>query len=367
MKAIQKNNGLSSVQWQAVFDGVKEYISLIDTDYRIITINKATEVFLQKTASEVTGLHCWEVFHNDGHPQINCPACKICPVHERTELVFQEGSHWFNVSLDPYYDSQGLQAGILHIIRDITAQKQSEIALKEKQLELQKSNESKESLFSIIAHDLRGPFHALLNISKILSTEGEDLTKEEHVRFSETLHFEIEQVYKLLEDLLLWGNIKKGATIMVPEQNDIKATILTCINVERPVADAKGIQFDTRDVNSLLAEYDDNMISCVIRNLLHNAIKFTPRGGKITVSSTIEEFYLQICVKDSGIGVSEQKIKSIETTLLNESTVGTENEKGRGLGLKLVYEFIKLHHGSISIKSEPNKGSIFVVRLPIEQ
>ncbi|MBI2417802.1 MAG: PAS domain-containing sensor histidine kinase [Ignavibacteriales bacterium] len=342
MKTIQKSSGLSSVQWQAVFDGVKEYICLIDTDYRIITINRATEIFLQKTASEVTGLHCWEVFHNDGHPRINCPACKMCPVHERTEMVFQEGSHWFNVSLDPYYDNQGLQAGILHIIRDITALKLSEIALKEKQLELQKSNESKESLFSIIAHDLRGPFHALLNISKILSTEDEDLTKEEHVRFSETLHFEIEQVYKLLEDLLLWGNIKKGATVMDPEQNDIKATILTCINVERPVADSKGIQFDTRDVNSLLAE-------------------------KITLSSNIVESFLQIRVQDSGIGVSGDKLKSIETTLLNESTDGTENEKGRGLGLKLVCEFIKLHHGNISIQSEPNKGSIFVVTLPVEQ
>lgn len=363
-----KNDGrLSPYHWQIVFDGVRELVCLLDPDFRVITINKATEDFLNKSASEVVGMRCWELFHGDCSPHLHCPACKLQPIHKRTELDFPEGDRWLKVTLDPFYNSSGVQAGILHIIRDITEQKQLENSLAVKAQELQKENTAKDNFLSVLAHDLRSPFHVLINLSNILFEDEQLMEEHERLKYSRMLNIEIKRVYGLLEDLLLWSNIKRGNSVLDIKQNDIKESILNCIYTLNRFANEKEIALIHPDTGTILAEYDENMLSSAIRNIVSNAIKFTPRGGSVQVSAAKEDQKLLISIADSGVGMSPEQVALFNSSGHLPTTSGTENEKGSGLGLKLSFEFVRQHNGTIKISSSPNSGTVFVITIPLQQ
>ena len=238
-----------------------------------------------------------------------------------------------------------------------------ELARSEK--ELKKLNQSKDKFFSIIAHDLRNPFQGFLGLSRDLTQNYEVLSAEDIRDLSIMLHDSANHIYKLLENLLHWSRVQRGQIRLNPEYVSIINLVELNLNLAAINARRKSITLKNRCKESDLVFTDINSINTVLRNLITNAIKFTPDNGTVEVG-TLENNNerLSIYVKDNGVGMPEDKIDDLFRLDKVSSTKGTAEEDGSGLGLILCHDLIKLNCGTISIQSEENKGTTFTIELP---
>ncbi|MDP3581185.1 MAG: HAMP domain-containing sensor histidine kinase, partial [Ignavibacteria bacterium] len=230
--------------------------------------------------------------------------------------------------------------------------------------ELHHLNATKDKFFSIIAHDLRSPFQGLLGIANILESLDGELTREERKNFVSRLSIALKRQYDFLEELLLWGKIQRDSIDFEPELCNLTEIAERNGEILSGNIYKKKINFKIDGPAEVNARCDENLISTVIRNLISNAIKYTPTGGKVTVA--VQDMNDNVIVKviDTGIGFSEERKKQLFFIESNSSTRGTENEPGTGLGLILCQEIMAKHLGSISVISEEGKGSTFSIQLP---
>lgn len=257
-------------------------------------------------------------------------------------------------------DKDGNIIGTFGISRDITKNKLAEEEIKLKNELLQIINSEKDKFFSILAHDLRGPLSAFIAATEIITEEIQTMRIEEIKEITLSMKTSATNIYSLLENLLEWSRLRRGVMDFIPEKIKLKKKIEECIEILSESARKKGIEIliSIREVIDVLA--DRHMFDTIIRNLMSNAIKFTPVGGKVTITAGyIEDHIVEIKISDSGIGMPpELKDKLF---LLNEKTSrkGTEGESSTGLGLLLCKEFIEKHNGKIWVESEVGKGSTF--------
>jgi|WetSurMetagenome_2_1015567.scaffolds.fasta_scaffold07924_3 signal transduction histidine kinase len=240
----------------------------------------------------------------------------------------------------------------------------SRIALQNKQLS--DTIQVKNRIFSVIAHDLRSP---VVNILYMLNLLKEKEYKEKYDTFVNSGIQYSQLVISLLENMLVWGRGQEEKIKFSPEKRDIADIILTNLSIFKETADKKDISVNFTQVGSTIAFFDKDLFDIVFRNLLSNAVKYTPRGGRISIllkdkTMTGEGLMIKIC--DNGVGIPEEKQKDIFIADEVESTPGTENEKGTGLGLKLCYELIKINNGSIDVESKVGEGSCFRITLPVK-
>jgi signal transduction histidine kinase len=239
--------------------------------------------------------------------------------------------------------------------------------LRESELKLKELNESKDKFFSIIAHDLRSPFSAVLGYSEILANEALSLPVEEIVEFSSYIFKQSKAILDLLDNLLIWSRIQTGRMEYNPEFLSINECIQQVIQINHTVAAKKEIELLFQCENHYYIFADKNMILTVLRNLISNAMKFTQPKGIISIKCSVNKSFLQVSVIDSGIGISEINIQKLFRIDTQYSTLGTDQEKGTGLGLLLCKEFVEKHGGKIWVESEIGKGSKFTFSLPISQ
>ncbi len=236
--------------------------------------------------------------------------------------------------------------------------------------ELNVSNNTKDKFFSIIAHDLKSPFNSIINFSKLLSENFDKFDVQKQKKFINFINESSQNTFELLENLLLWSRSQQGVIKFNPEKTDLKALLSEIMLNIQEQANNKDIQIlDTVSENKIILA-DKNMLSTVFRNLITNAIKFTSRNGKITISAKEvrgdnNQAFLNISVKDTGIGIAKEKQSKIFEITENTSTQGTENEAGTGLGLIICKEFIETHGGKIWVESKPGEGSCFNFSLPV--
>ena len=249
--------------------------------------------------------------------------------------------------------------------------KKTEELLKQQNIELQESNATKDKFFSIIAHDLRSPFNAMLTFSDLLLKEncGEN-RQEEQKELIGIINTTLKSTYKLLENLLLWSHSQKGSIEYHPEKINLYQLTSDVIKLLENNADMKSIKIDNQIPKHMVIHADANVFSIILRNLLSNSIKFTPKGGEIIIgktSSNNNSRYTEIYVRDNGVGISDETLKDLFRLDKNTSQYGTENEKGSGLGLVLCKEMMELHNGNIKVESQLEKGSKFILSLPLNQ
>ncbi len=232
------------------------------------------------------------------------------------------------------------------------------------ELELKELNASKDKFFSIIAHDLRGPFNTLLGFSEYLASEIGKISEDELKLISVNLLKTSKSTYNLLENLLQWSKIKTGRFHFNPENFQVKNIIHKLVDLYSANAANKNITLTSHisDDSTVLA--DINMVETILRNLISNAIKFTRTGGFINLISSKEDKFIKISVEDNGVGISEFMQEHIFQIDQNISTKGTQNEDGSGLGLILCKEFVEINKGKLIVKSELGKGSTFSFYLP---
>lgn len=230
--------------------------------------------------------------------------------------------------------------------------------------ELERSNKAKDKFFSILAHDLKGPVVSIKQAITMVHNHFDSFTSEEIKQYLDKLKNSSERANNLLVNLLDWSLSQKGLISFSPEENDIVDMLEQNIQLKKGIAEQKGIALVWEKPEPLLISCDFGMVNTVIRNLISNALKFTPSNGSIHIDLEHDEEKVKVKVKDSGVGMSKQKVESLFLIDQAQSEKGTEGESGTGLGLILCREFIEMHDGKIGVESEIDQGSEFWFELP---
>jgi PAS domain S-box-containing protein len=258
----------------------------------------------------------------------------------------------------------GDETTFIGMIRDISERKLAEARLADFNEELKELNATKDKFFSIIAHDLKNPFNLLLGFSRMLIEEIEHLKFNEALEISRRINSVSSSTYSLLENLLTWSQVQTRNIHYQKEAFILGELLAPELKLLSALAAQKNISLVNNIRNSMEMNADKNMIGTVIRNLVNNAIKFTRKGGIITLTSLEGDHEITICVSDTGTGMSKVEVSKLFNVSKGFSKTGTAMEKGTGLGLILCKEFIALHGGTIVVESEPDKGSRFSFTLP---
>jgi signal transduction histidine kinase len=230
--------------------------------------------------------------------------------------------------------------------------------------ELRLLNTSKNKFFSIIAHDLKNPLHTILGYSYLLNKDYERFNEAERRKFAFDIHQSTNSIFRLLQNLLEWSRSQTGRLNFSPVVVEYQRILDNSLSVLRSLADQKNIEIKTGNDPELRIFADPQMIETVLRNLINNAIKFTPEGGQIEVSAQEIDSQILISVSDTGIGITEEETQNLFRIDSKVKRKGTNNEDGSGLGLILCHEFVNKHNGQIWVESIPGKGSEFIFSIP---
>jgi PAS domain S-box-containing protein len=250
-------------------------------------------------------------------------------------------------------------------MRDVTARKFQENALKALNSELTASNEQKNKLLSIIGHDLRNPISGSLELLEMTLADLYLISVDEiHLHLS-MIKQELSNANELLDRLLIWAKSQFNAIGFHPvEIKDISALIKRSVQNVLPMANKKSIQISQHIEPALGIYADKEMLETIVRNLLSNAIKFSHMGGEITINVLKKGSDMLFSIADNGIGVPPEKVLELLNSKSNYTTYGTNGEKGTGLGLNLVVDFVLRHEGQIWVNSDIGVGSVFYFTIP---
>jgi signal transduction histidine kinase len=242
---------------------------------------------------------------------------------------------------------------------------EKEILVKNEMLQI--INAEKDKFFSILAHDLRGPLSAFVAATQILTEEIQTMGVDEIRDISISMKSSASSIYDLLENLLEWSRIQRGVMDFIPEKFNLLKEIGQCTNLLNEQARKKNIKIGYSVPENMIIVADRHMFNTVTRNLISNAIKFTPSGGNVQIEVEKNNKNIEIRIIDTGIGISPTlKDKLFH---INEKTnrEGTNGEPSSGLGLLLCKEFVEKHNGKLWVESEENKGSTFHITIPVEE
>ncbi|WP_417444267.1 ATP-binding protein [Joostella sp.] len=235
--------------------------------------------------------------------------------------------------------------------------------LKKRELELQELNETKNKFFSIIAHDLRAPIGSLNSLIDLL--KDNQISPKDFMQFAPKLSEQVKSISFTLNNLLVWGQAQMKGTVSRPSLINLQLIANNSILLLKELANKKNIVITNNIPYSAKAFIDEDQINLVFRNLISNAIKFTPQDGKIMIFAKENSGFWEVEIRDNGVGISQEIIDVILSKKTQfGTTYGTENEKGTGLGLNLCKEMIKKNKGTMWIESKVNIGTSFFFKLP---
>ena len=275
--------------------------------------------------------------------------------------------YWESSTISPIIDSHGEITSFIAIKEDITEKKKISDELLESESKLREANITKDKLFSIIAHDLRGPIGNFTPILDVLTSEEYDLSDQERTRLMTELKKASHRTLSLLENLLQWSRSQSEKFRLNPVSLNIAELIERSVELFSPAATRKSLKISATADHNLLAFADHDSIDLVIRNLLSNALKFTPSGGLISLTVRDIGTHIAVEIADNGVGIPKEIADSLFKTKTFRSTEGTNREKGSGLGLVLCKDFVEKNGGSIRVESVLNEGSRFTFTLPKDQ
>ena len=267
----------------------------------------------------------------------------------------------------PNFDSTGEFVGYIGHCFDISDRKQAEqeIILKNEQLVL--LSDEKDKFFSIIAHDLRSPFNGFLGLTKIMVEQISNMSTSELKELLVSLESSATNLYSLLENLLEWAQMQRGMVPYDPEEIQLQQIADECIGLMMEPARKKGIHIVSNIPKDFKVMVDVKMIQTVIRNFISNAVKFTKKDGKISISAkALNDGMAEISVRDTGIGMSKNLLDNLFNFTQKTNRPGTEGESSNGLGLLLCNEFVAKHGGQICVESEEGIGSVFYFTIPFQ-
>jgi PAS domain S-box-containing protein len=339
---------------EKVMEAIREGILVLDGQGRVVDMNPAMRVFLPSYMTEIIG----EAFAD------------ILPQHEQLhELVGREtgtraeleiGDRSYEVAVTRLFDKRRNSGGVTLIFWDITERKKYSEKIEQQAQELRDLNAIKNRIFSIVAHDLRGPIASLAAILDMV--ENSRASGEEFKAMVSMISRNVDYTSAMLENLLYWSMSQLEGHYVTPGRFDLTSMVRNKLALyEKRANDKKIILADKVDEGTFLFA-DPDMIGVVLRNLISNAIKFCNCGDTITISTAQGPDTITVCIADTGTGIDPERIGKLFSSE-TVTTRGTQNEKGTGLGLKLCKEFVEKNHGTFWLESVLKKGSRFYFRL----
>ncbi|MBS4057348.1 MAG: response regulator [Bacteroidales bacterium] len=254
----------------------------------------------------------------------------------------------------------------LAVLRDITARKEMEARIKEYSRKMEKLNHDKDKFFSIIAHDLRSPFNAFLGLSEMMKEGIENFSQDELVTMVTSLNKSANNLATLLDNLFEWSHQQQGKTDFSPVDFDLAPQIAQLISLADEMITNKQLHIQFKLQDDLVIHADLHMFNTIVRNLVFNAIKFTPRGGSVTIAAKRHSKERGvISVADTGIGMPAELVENLFNIGYKTNRKGTEGEASTGLGLILCKEYVEKNDGNIWVESLEGVGSVFSFTIPI--
>ncbi len=358
----------SEEKFRTLIENMSDMVFLIDSNLKIITVNKAAAKLINELPDELFGKKIAEIFPiriSDMYEHKLSQVIKTGkPITIDSDLIKDNVNIYINTRLTPLFDQDGLVKAVIGVSTDITDRRKNELLLIAQEKKLRELNATKDKFFSIIAHDLRSPFGAILGFAEIISEKAQKNEFENINYYSNIINQSAKHTFNLLNNLLQWAKNQQGKIEFKPidiKIYDLIEEVGDFLMVNRT---EKNISFEMEVGKEQILVADYFMLQTIIRNIFSNAIKYTPDYGKISIRTLETPKDLIIEISDTGIGIAPQDIKKLFKIDSNFSTVGTNEETGTGLGLILCHEFVQKHKGKILVKSELNMGSTFSIVLP---
>jgi len=373
-EAIRQSEEKYRLLFNTMTDGFALHEIILDdknnpVDYRFLSINPSFEAMTGRSANDLVGKTVREVFPDIEPHWINTYGT-VAMTGKR--MVFE---HYYP-SLDKYFNLRVFspKMGYFAVIYDdITFYKKAEqaIAASEQKLktyadELKNLLATKDKFFSILAHDLRNPFSSLFIASELLYENVPEYDTERTREFIKIFNDAAKHGHDILENLLEWSRSQTGSISVNPESLNISELIRSNLSVLQAAAISKQISISAEVPDDIRINSDKHMLDTILRNLLSNAIKFTLRGGYVSVHAIPSDDHLLVTIKDTGTGISEEDLSKLFRIDIKFSNVGTEGEKGTGMGLILCREFVGKLGGKIWVESVVNQGSEFKFTIPMQ-
>ena len=334
-------------------------VLLYDRDLRYLLVEGYLHSELGFTTNELVGKTLWEVLPSERAVQLAAVYENVFKGIPIENYISEFKDRVFSVNFIPVKNSQGLIDHGLVVSQDITERNRAEQVLRENETRLRELNATKDKFFSIIAHDLKSPFNSILGFSNYIIDQIKDRKFENLEDYAATIRDSSQRTLALLSNLLDWARSQTGKMEFNAEKTEITQLIMQEVELLVDSAIQKSISINTDLPDKVFAHVDQSMFKTVIRNLISNAIKYTRIGGKVLISLKELSEYIEVSVADNGIGIKKEHLEQLFRIDQNQSTLGTQNEKGTGLGLILCMEFVERHGGEIWVESEPNNGSCF--------
>lgn len=271
---------------------------------------------------------------------------------------------YYENSYSPIIYSDGDTEGIVVIVRDITDKVINQKKLEKSERELKELNSSKDKFFSIIAHDLKAPLSGFIGLSNELSDNADFLSTEEVKEHAKSMNDSAKNIYQLLENLLEWSRTITGKKQVTKDNLNPHIIAETLVGLFKDVSKNKNVSLVNEFDSKVYLYGDANMFTTILRNLISNSIKFT-QDGKITIGMSEVDGMAQVFVKDTGVGMKEETKAKLFRIDQNVTELGTNQEKGTGLGLILCKEFVEKNGGNIWVESELGKGTTFYFTFPL--
>ncbi len=257
------------------------------------------------------------------------------------------------------------------VAANINKQKRLEELLRTRTSEIEKSHEELENLnkkkdliFSILSHDLRSPLTTLKGFLGMIIDNSDAISKEDLKKYAVTIRNSVTNSLDLIDNTLYWSLSQTGSIQCTPTKIPLAPVFDKIRGLYLLTAEKKKIKFSIAEINGLAVLADENMLYVLLRNLVSNAMKFTPEGKSITLDAVQNKQWVEIRIKDEGVGMSEEEISKIFMLDNPQVKRGTSSEKGTGLGLLLCKKFIEANNGKLKIQSREGTGSEFIVVLP---
>ncbi|HEV8110834.1 MAG TPA: PAS domain S-box protein [Burkholderiales bacterium] len=355
----------SEQRFRVLVDGLRDYaIFMLDTDGRVTSWNSGAQRITGYTAEEIRGQH-FSVFYPRAAIDRKLPEQELAMAREHGRFedegprLRKDGTtFWANVVVSPFYDHEGVLMGYANVARDLTDRKRAE--------SLEQAERRTSEFLAMLAHELRNPLAPINNALHLLALKPPADATEKWVR--EVLHRQTAQITRLIDDLLDVSRITRAAIPLDGRPLDVRAVVRAAVEGSMQWIQARGhalsIELPPNEALTVLA--DEVRLTQVLHKLLHNAARYTPEGGQLSIGARREASEVVICVKDNGVGMDAELLRSAFDLFKQGQPAVQRPQGGLGIGLTLVQRLVRLHGGTVEARSAGvDRGSEFTVRLPV--
>ncbi len=353
-----------------ILNTISETAWFIDKSLRFTFVNTAFNNFFKIETDNIIRKPLSTIWEKDDYTlQIEPAAIKCIEECNHKFLLFKGeipnvGFKILEVNFYPHLNKNGNVGGIISTVKDVTKHKEAENELIQSENRLKELNSIKDKLFSIIGHDLKGLLNNVLGLSELIETEFDSFSPKELRLYNQYILRSSQTIAELLENLLTWSCAQRNILKVIPQLVPVHYIIEKSLNPVSQNAVSKEISVKNNVEPTSLVFADESMLTTIIRNLISNSIKFTNRGGIISVDAEQNNGHVIISIADNGIGISPEKMQHLFKPDKNRSGVGTEGEKGTGLGLIICKDFVERNDGKIWAESNQEDGTTFFIKLP---